>query len=230
MVAKKKEEIKPSLIETGEKKKRKKKNSFIEDSSLKEENDKKIKKKRKNDEEKTPLVKSSLKKESPTKEITSQLKKSKSSKIENISKDKSKRKNSLKSKEFYIMDKGKYVLGDVDELFESKIAKKIKTSINKKISKINHGKDEKLGIHFFKVKEKVWDVIDYNIKILTANKLLILCKNDIIKEGKLKFCKRFDAKDSFKLIVDYTDEDYCLYFQYEEEPSPFMMLQDEALI
>lgn len=141
-----------------------------------------------------------------------------------------KKKNISKSKEFYVIDEGKYVLGDIDELFEEKAAKKIKSFVNKKISKINHGKDEKMGIHFFKVNEKVWDVIDYNVKILTSNKSLILCKDDIIKNGKLKFCKRFIAKDSFKLTVDYTDDDYCLYFQYDEEPSPFMMLQDESII
>jgi hypothetical protein len=30
--------------------------------------------------------------------------------------------------------------------------------------------------------------------------------------------------------VDYTKDDYCLYFYYEDAPGPFMMLQDEALI
>lgn len=136
----------------------------------------------------------------------------------------------LKVKDFYEFEEGKYVLGDVDELFDEKLLKKMKTSI-KKLSKKNHGKDDKLGIHYFKVGDKVWDFIEYNSKILTASNSLILCKSETItKEGKLRFCKRFEAKEKFKVFVDYTKDDYCLYFYYEDTPSPFMMLNDEALI
>lgn len=136
----------------------------------------------------------------------------------------------LKVKDFYEFEEGKYVLGDVEELFDEKLLKKMKTSI-KKLSKKNHGKDDKLGIHYFKVGDKVWDCIEYNSKILTASNSLILCKSETVtKEGKLRFCKRFEAKEKFKLFVDYTKDDYCLYFYYEDEPSPFMMLNDEALI
>jgi hypothetical protein len=118
----------------------------------------------------------------------------------------------------------------VEELFDEKLLKKMKTSI-KKLSKKNHGKDDKLGIHYFKVGDKVWDFIEYNNKILTASNSLILCKNETVtKEGKLRFCKRFEAKEKFKVFVDYTKDDYCLYFYYEDTPSPFMMLNDEALI
>ena len=136
----------------------------------------------------------------------------------------------LKVKEFYEFGEGKYVLGDVEELFDEKLLKKMKTSI-KKLSKKNHGKDDKLGIHYFKVGDKVWDFIEYNSKILTASNSLILCKSETVtKEGKLRFCKRFEAKEKFKVFVDYTKDDYCLYFYYEDTPSPFMMLNDEALI
>lgn len=136
----------------------------------------------------------------------------------------------LKVKDFYEFEEGKYVLGDVDELFDEKLLKKMKTSI-KKLSKKNHGKDDKLGIHYFKVGDKVWDFIEYNNKILTASNSLILCKSETVtKEGKLRFCKRFEAKEKFKVFVDYTKDDYCLYFYYEDTPSPFMMLNDEALI
>ena len=136
----------------------------------------------------------------------------------------------LKVKEFYEFEEGKYVLGDVEELFDEKLLKKMKTSI-KKLSKKNHGKDDKLGIHYFKVGDKVWDFIEYNNKILTASNSLILCKSETVtKEGKLRFCKRFEAKEKFKVFVDYTKDDYCLYFYYEDTPSPFMMLNDEALI
>ena len=136
----------------------------------------------------------------------------------------------LKVKDFYEFEEGKYVLGDVEELFDEKLLKKMKTSI-KKLSKKNHGKDDKLGIHYFKVGDKVWDFIEYNSKILTASNSLILCKSETVtKEGKLRFCRRFEAKEKFKVFVDYTKDDYCLYFYYEDESSPFMMLQDEALI
>lgn len=136
----------------------------------------------------------------------------------------------LKVKDFYEFEEGKYVLGDVEELFDEKLTKKMKTSI-KKLSKKNHGKDDKLGIHYFKVGDKVWDFIEYNSKILTASNSLILCKSETVtKEGKLRFCRRFEAKNPFKVFVDYTKDDYCLYFYYEDEPSPFMMLNDEALI
>lgn len=136
----------------------------------------------------------------------------------------------LKVKDFYEFEEGKYVLGDVEELFDEKLLKKMKTSI-KKLSKKNHGKDDKLGIHYFKVGDKVWDFIEYNNKILTASNSLILCKSETVtKEGKLRFCRRFEAKEKFKVFVDYTNDDYCLYFYYEDTPSPFMMLNDEALI
>jgi hypothetical protein len=136
----------------------------------------------------------------------------------------------LNVKDFYEFEEGKYVLGDVEELFDEKLLKKMKTSI-KKLSKKNHGKDDKLGIHYFKVGDKVWDCIEYNSKILTASNSLILCKNETVtKEGKLRFCRRFEAKEKFKVFVDYTKDDYCLYFYYEDSPGPFMMLQDEALI
>lgn len=136
----------------------------------------------------------------------------------------------LKVKDFYEFEEGKYVLGDVEELFDEKLLKKMKTSI-KKLSKKNHGKDDKLGIHYFKVGDKVWDFIEYNNKILTASNSLILCKSDTVtKEGKLRFCRRFEAKEKFKVFVDYTKDDYCLYFYYDDAPGPFMMLQDEALI
>ena len=145
-------------------------------------------------------------------------------------KPKKSKKPILKVKEFYEFEEGKYVLGDVEELFDEKLLKKMKTYI-KKLSKKNHGKDDKLGIHYFKVGDKVWDCIEYNNKILTASNSLILCKSETVtKDGKLRFCKRFEAKEKFKVFVDYTKDDYCLYFYYEDTPSPFMMLNDEALI
>ena len=151
-------------------------------------------------------------------------------KVQKVSEPRKTKKPILKVKDFYEFEEGKYVLGDVEELFDEKLTKKMKTAV-KKLSKKNHGKDDKLGIHYFKVGDKVWDFIEYNSKILTASNNLILCKSETVtKEGKLRFCKRFEAKNPFKVFVDYTKDDYCLYFYYEDEPSPFMMLNDEALI
>ena len=151
-------------------------------------------------------------------------------KVQKVSEPRKPKKPILKVKDFYEFEEGKYVLGDVEELFDEKLLKKMKTAI-KKLSKKNHGKDDKLGIHYFKVGDKVWDFIEYNSKILTASNSLILCKSKTVtKEGKLRFCRRFEAKEKFKVFVDYTKDDYCLYFYYEDEPSPFMMLNDEALI
>ena len=151
-------------------------------------------------------------------------------KVQKVSEPRKPKKPILKVKDVYEFGEGKYVLGDVEELFDEKLLKKMKTSI-KKLSKKNHGKDDKLGIHYFKVGDKVWDFIEYNSKILTASNSLILCKSETVtKEGKLRFCKRFEAKEKFKVFVDYTKDDYCLYFYYEDTPSPFMMLNDEALI
>ena len=151
-------------------------------------------------------------------------------KVQKVSEPRKPKKPILKVKDFYEFEEGKYVLGDVEELFDEKLLKKMKTSI-KKLSKKNHGKDDNLGIHYFKVGDKVWDFIEYNNKILTASNSLILCKSETVtKEGKLRFCKRFEAKEKFKVFVDYTKDDYCLYFYYEDEPSPFMMLNNEALI
>jgi hypothetical protein len=151
-------------------------------------------------------------------------------KVQKVSEPKKSKRPILKVKDFYEFEEGKYVLGDVEELFDEKLLKKMKTSI-KKLSKKNHGKDDKLGIYYFKVGDKVWDCIEYNNKILTASNSLILCKSDTVtKEGKLRFCRRFEAKEKFNVYVDYTKDDYCLYFYYEDAPGPFMMLQDEALI
>jgi hypothetical protein len=94
-------------------------------------------------------------------------------------KPKKSKKPILKVKDFYEFEEGKYVLGDVEELFDEKLLKKMKTSI-KKLSKKNHGKDDKLGIHYFKVGDKVWDFIEYNNKILTASNSLILCKSETV--------------------------------------------------
>ena len=211
------EEVKP-------KRTRKKKVEEVKPIVIVNEPPKKRTRKKKQEEPKlasTPPPKVQKKSELPTKEELKKVEPPKPRKP---------KKAILKVKDFYEFEEGKYVLGDVEELFDEKLLKKMKTSI-KKLSKKNHGKDDKLGIHYFKVGDKVWDFIEYNSKILTASNSLILCKSETVtKEGKLRFCKRFEAKEKFKVFVDYTKDDYCLYFYYEDTPSPFMMLNDEALI
>ena len=68
-------------------------------------------------------------------------------KVQKLSEPRKPKKPILKVKDFYEFEEGKYVLGDVEELFDEKLLKKMKTSI-KKLSKKNYGKDDKLGIHY----------------------------------------------------------------------------------
>lgn len=187
-------------------------------------------KKRTRKKTKDEIASKATKEEEPKLASTPPPKEEPKPKVQKVSEPRKPKKPILKVKDFYEFEEGKYVLGDVEELFDEKLLKKMKTSI-KKLSKKNHGKDDKLGIHYFKVGDKVWDFIEYNSKILTASNSLILCKSETVtKEGKLRFCRRFEAKEKFKVFVDYTKDDYCLYFYYEDTPSPFMMLQDEGLV
>ncbi|MBO5827137.1 MAG: hypothetical protein J6R59_01465 [Paludibacteraceae bacterium] len=225
-----KDEIKPTkkvhktnddiIIEPPKKRTRKKTKDEVASKTTKEEEPKLAS---------TPPPKVQKKSEPSTEEEPKKVEPPKP-KVQKVSEPRKPKKPILKVKDFYEFEEGKYVLGDVEELFDEKLLKKMKTSI-KKLSKKNHGKDDKLGIHYFKVGDKVWDCIEYNNKILTASNSLILCKSETVtKEGKLRFCKRFEAKEKFNVFVDYTKDDYCLYFYYEDAPGPFMMLQDEALI
>lgn len=120
------------------------------------------------------------------------------------------------------MAPGKYILGDKEELDYPKV------NLTKKQ---NYKYDKKEDIYIFKTNEKSWDLIEYNSKLLLPNKLLLLIKSEQLKKtGKLKGCRRFESKEPFKIKISYTDDDYCLYFYKDDEPSPFMMWQDENLI
>ena len=120
------------------------------------------------------------------------------------------------------LDPGKYILGDKVELDYPK------ANLTKKQ---NYKYDKKDDIYIFKTGEKSWDLIEYNSKLLLPNQLLLLIKDEQLKKtGKLKGCRRFESKEPFKIKVCYTDEDYCLYFYRDDEPSPFMIYQDENLI
>ena len=120
------------------------------------------------------------------------------------------------------MSPGKYILGDKEELDYPKV------NLTKKQ---NYKYDKKEDIYIFKTNEKSWDLIEYNSKLLLPNKLLLLIKSEQLeKTGKLKGCRRFESKEPFKIKISYTDDDYCLYFYKDDEPSPFMMWQDENLI
>ena len=120
------------------------------------------------------------------------------------------------------MAPGKYILGDKEELDYPKV------NLTKKQ---NYKYDKKEDIYIFKTNEKSWDLIEYNSKLLLPNKLLLLIKSEQLeKTGKLKGCRRFESKEPFKIKISYTDDDYCLYFYKDDEPSPFMMWQDENLI
>ena len=142
-----------------------------------------------------------------------------------------KKKGTISEKIIYHFPEGKYVLGDIDELFEEAFSKKVKSSVKKIMKKDTHGFDNNLNFHCFKVTERCIDLIEYQSKILTPGLSLILCKDDIIKSGKLRFCRRFSAKEPFYVHVDYKeDNDWCLYFWYNNSPSPFMMWQGETIV
>ena len=242
MARKRKEVVEQVIEEVKPKRVRKKKEEVVEEVKPKRTRKKKVEepkpivivneppKKRTRKKTKDEVASKTTKEEEPKLASTPPPKEEPKPKVQKVSEPRKPKKPILKVKDFYEFEEGKYVLGDVEELFDEKLLKKMKTAI-KKLSKKNHGKDDKLGIHYFKVGDKVWDFIEYNSKILTASNSLILCKSETVtKEGKLRFCKRFEAKEKFKVFVDYTKDDYCLYFYYEDTPSPFMMLNDEALI
>lgn len=236
--SKKIKDIEDNVEEKTKRTSKKSKEASEEEKSSKEI---KVKQSRKKKEEPKPVIiinESPKKRKKKDNEIVPELsstppplppKEEPKPKIQKSSETKKTKKSFLNIKDYYDFEEGKYVLGDVDELFDEKLAKKIKSTL-KKLSKKNHSKDDKLGIYFFKVGEKVWDLIEYNNKILTANNSLILCKSETVtKEGKLRFCRRFEARNKFRIYVDYSKNDYCLYFFNEDDPSPFMMLQDDAV-
>lgn len=126
-------------------------------------------------------------------------------------------------KEIYNFVAGKYITGDVFNMFEEKIAKKIKSSFSRIKSK--GGYNKKHDIYYFIGKSFV-DYIDKDICLDTDTALAIIPETSA-KEGKLKNCKRFTAKSNFSVTYIEDKLGSALYFKYPDDPSPFMMLVND---
>lgn len=139
-----------------------------------------------------------------------------------------KKKEEIKKFNFRLIS-GKYCLGDVFNLFEENEAKKILKELNKRIKKINCDYCEKYDLYFFKLinTDSFFEYINNNTTLLLNSKILILTKNP--KEGKLKGCQRFIAKNDFNITADYIDDACFLYFKEDNAPSPFQMWSEDFI-
>lgn len=138
-------------------------------------------------------------------------------------------KSATKNPEVFRLPPGKYVLGDIENLFEEGECKKFRTSLKKLKKKSKFGKDERLNYYYFSSTEKCYDLIEYNSSILTPSEAFILIDAERVKSGKLRGCRRFIAKNDFYIKPDYINEDFAIYF-YDDNPSPFMIWQAESTI
>lgn len=128
-------------------------------------------------------------------------------------------------REIFYFEPGKYVLGDISNLFEEKDFKKIKAPLFK--IKANCGFNKKFNLHFFKgINRRFDDYIENNSYIIAEN-CLVLIPEELAKKGRLINCKRFKCKLPF--IVEYKNDNLgiAVYLKENGEPSPFMMLVQE---
>lgn len=101
--------------------------------------------------------------------------------------------------ELFYFKSGKYVLGDIFNLFEEPQFKKMKGPLSK--LKSNCGYNKKFDLYFFKtINRKITDYIEYNSYIITEN-CLALVPEESVKRGRLINCKRINAKNDF--VVKY---------------------------
>jgi hypothetical protein len=131
-------------------------------------------------------------------------------------------------KEFFYFKAGKYIVGDISKLFEEKDFKKMKTSLCK--LKAKGGYNKKFNIHYFRadVSEAVFtDYID-KWPSLPSETCLVIIPEESAKKGRLNNCKRFNAKNDFRLTYLHDKDGIVLYFQELDAPSPFMMLVHET--
>lgn len=131
-------------------------------------------------------------------------------------------------KEIFYFEPGKYVVGDISNLFEEKDFKKIKSPLLK--LKAFCGFNKKFNLHFFKgVVRRFDDYIENNSYIIAENCLAVV-PEELVKKGKLKNCKRFKAKEKFSVEYKNDNLGVVLYLKEESEPGPFMMLVQEVEI
>lgn len=130
-------------------------------------------------------------------------------------------------KEIFSLVAGRYVAGDVMNLFDEKDAKKIKTALTR--LKATGGYNKKLDLYFFKANKTNNIFTDYidNKTELAAESCLVIVPEDSIKSGRLSGCRRFIAKHTYQLKYVEDKLGTALYFNYPNEPGPFMMLVNE---
>ena len=128
-------------------------------------------------------------------------------------------------KEIFYFEPGKYVFGDISNLFEEKDFKKMKAPLSK--LKALSGFNKKFNLHFFKgIDRKFADYIEFNSYIIAEN-CLALAPEEMVKKGRLINCKRFNAKTKFTLEYVNDKIGVAIYLKDPEAPSPFMMLVQE---
>ena len=127
-------------------------------------------------------------------------------------------------KEFFYFKAGKYIVGDISKLFEEKDFKKMKTSLCK--LKAKGGYNKKFDIHYFRADSSNATFSDYIDKcpVLPSESCFVIVPEESAKKGRLNNCKRFTAKNDFKLTYLHDEHGIVLYFQEADAPSPFMML------
>lgn len=127
--------------------------------------------------------------------------------------------------DIFYFEAGKYVVGDLMNLFEDKIAKQMKSTFSKLKSKC--GLNGKYNLHYFKCDgDRLKDYIDKSPEIITKVCLLIVPEKDV-KSGRLNNCKRLNAKNKFSVRYLNDNLGTVIYFTYIDDPSPFMMLVHE---
>lgn len=128
-------------------------------------------------------------------------------------------------RDIFYFEPGKYVVGDIANLFEEQDFKKIKNSLSK--IKTKSGLNKKFSLHFFKgINRKFIDYIEYNSYIISEN-FLVLAPDEFVKNGRLSNCKRINAKTPFSVEYVYDNIGVAIYFKEFDAPSPFMMLVQE---
>jgi hypothetical protein len=131
-------------------------------------------------------------------------------------------------REIFYFEPGKYVLGDISNLFEEKDFKKMKGPISK--LKAHSGFNKKFNLHFFKgIDRKFIDYIEDNSYIIAEN-CLVIVPDEMVKKGRLINCKRINPKTQF--IIEYKSDQLgaVVYLKEIDAPGPFMMLVQENII
>ena len=129
-------------------------------------------------------------------------------------------------REIFYFEPGKYVLGDISNLFEEKDFKKMKTPLAKQ--KALCGLNKKFNFHFFKgISRRFDDYIENNSYIIAENCLGIVT-DETVKKGRLINCKRINPKTKFSLEYINDKLGIVIYLKEENAPSPFMMLVQET--